>query len=217
MPEEAAPAVEQETPVTPEQAAPEGTPAETPEIDYEKRYNDLRSDYDRRNQRVSELEQFYGQLADPQTQAEALQALGLELADVEDDEELEADPDARIERMEQFLSQRAEAEAEQELFELERQYLDQEIGKLDDTLSEKEQEAVRNLALSLQDSEGLPDVNAAHELLKQVAEERQQRYLESKKAPRVELGQAGLEKEDMSDPDVRVRLMAEAVEAARED
>jgi hypothetical protein len=52
--------------------------------DYEKRYNDLRSEFDRRNQTLSEYEQTFQGLSDPETRAEILAQFGLE---VEDDEE----------------------------------------------------------------------------------------------------------------------------------
>jgi hypothetical protein len=216
---EAADEQPQDTPEAPEGGPDSGTPAEPEEHDYEKRYTDLRSDYDRKNQRLKQFEEFYGQLADPETQAEALRALGLELEDdeeVETDEEFE-DPDARIERIEGYLSQQEEQRAEAELQELEEAYLEQEVGRLDAKLSEKEKEAVKNLAYSYEDEDGLPDVAAAYEVLSQASKEAQSRYLESKKAPKVEPGTAGVEKVDLNDEDARKGFLAALIEAEAQD
>lgn len=222
MPEEMAPAT-QETPDAPEPTeAPDsqGTPSDSQEskpaeVNWQDRYENLQPEYTRASQEAAQYRQIIdlARQGDP----EALNVLGLESADdTEEDEDFDPDDsEARLSRMEAFFQEQAEAHAEQELQELEQEFLDYEVEELGEKLTDKEQTFIKRLALATPDSEGLPDVKAAYEEFKGIAEERQAAYLESKKAPQVNLGTAGSEDIDMSDPQERVKHMAAIVEAAR--
>lgn len=131
MPEET-PSVSEETPAPQNEETPgiesgpdNGTPADSPEIDFEQRYNDLRSEFDRRNQQYSEAEQLQAALsgaAGPEAQAQVLAAFGIELEDDEDmgfDELDEFDPDSRIDRLESMLEEQQMAAQEEAMAEAE--------------------------------------------------------------------------------------------------
>lgn len=213
---------------TPEASGPEtevGTPApgsDEQTVDYEKRYNDLRSDYDRKNQRLSELEGFFGALTTEETQAQALAALGIDYEEVEDDDEDfdELDPVERIERVEARLAEKEQQEQHAKVVALEKEYVAESISEITKAksleLSDKERQVVETLADRMRDEEGIPDVEAAIETFQAAAEANLGRYRESKKAPMVELGQAGTEKIDLSDEDARIEATAAIIEAARQ-
>lgn len=215
---------------TPEADGPQSdeapiTDSPAPSEDYEKRYNDLRPQYDRTMSRNQELEQFLGALADPQTQAQALAALGLEVAgdDDDDDDDFDyEDPDERIDRIEQFISQR-EAEAENaEILKLEQEYVTEaikEITKAENIdLSAEERKLVETLAKhpEMRDEDGIPDVEAAFAEFKAATEANLGRYRSSKRAPSVELGQAGTDKINLNDDDARIEATAAIIQAERE-
>lgn len=223
MPEETqAPADEQvqDTPEAPEEGGPEqGIPADKPEsVDWEKRYNDLRPEFDRQNQRVSQLEEFYGQLADPETQADALRALGLEL-DAEEEEEYQ-DPEEvlakRLEGVESYLTQQQEQAQEAELLELENQFVEMSISEIEKehgSLSDQEKELLEGLADIYRDDDGLPDMAAAYERFVSATKAAQDRYLASKKADKPDLGITGTEKVNLNDPNARAKHAANIIEA----
>jgi hypothetical protein len=224
MPEDEAPLAE-ETPEAPEAEAPEGTPSEAPAVDYEKRYNDLRSEFDSRNQRYSQYEQFIGNLNDPATQAEALRVFGIELQEEgEPEEELPGDPEERWEQrfnqIEAHLQQQADKEAEGEVQALEKEYLDKSIADIEKAegvkFSDKERKALERLGEGLRDEDGIPDYEEAHKLLSETAEERRKRYMETKKSEVPGVGTAGSEKVDMTDADSRVNAFANIMEAGEQ-
>jgi hypothetical protein len=116
----------------------EGIPAESPEIDFEQRYNDLRSEFDRRNQQYSEAEQLQAALsgaAGPEAQAAILAQFGIELEDDEEldgfDELAEFDPDTRIDRLEAMLEEQQMAAQEEAMAEAEVDYLTDGIEALE--------------------------------------------------------------------------------------
>ena len=231
MPEELAASVEdtQTTPDEGDSPEVEETPADESQDStaetYEKRYNDLRAQYDRIHPRYSQYEQFIGNLRNPETQAEALRALGFDLEDDAEPDDDYTDPEDRYEQrfaqIEQFLQQEAEAKAQADYEKLERQYLDEQVAEIAKSesveLTAEEREAVEGLADRMRDEDGIPDVKGAYELLSRAAEARQKRYVKSKKAPKVELGAAGTEKLDMADEDVRRTHLAQLIEAGRDD
>ena len=232
MPEDAAPSAEglaaeidsQDTPEAPGNEAPQGTPSESPAHDWEQRYNSLRSEFDSRNQRYSQYEQFVQNLSNPETQAEALRALGLEIEDDDLPDDDYDDPEDRWEQrfnqIEGYLSQQAAEAQQREIADLESQYLDQELKGIEKDenvkLSAKEKEAVESLGHKLRDEDGVPDYQQAYKLLAEAADARQARYRESKKSEVPGLGQAGEETIDLSDDDARVKLMADMLEAGRD-
>ena len=230
MPEEA-PAVEETTQETPESGPAEAPAPDSQESigDYEKRYNDLRPQYDRTQselneikQRFSQYEQFIQILSNPETQAEALRQFGIELEDGEEDEY--SDPDEPLTRaeFEQFLHSRQEAEAafqaQEEALDADAQFADEAIAELEKEhgkFSEQELDALLPLAHVLRDEAGNLGIKQAHSLLGNVFETRQKRYLESKKAPKVPIGEAGEAKIDIADDEARTQALAAMLEAGQ--
>jgi hypothetical protein len=221
-------AAQQPTEETAEQdaASTEETPAQdTP--DYEQRYNDLRPEFDRKSQTLSEYEQFIGHLRDPETQAEALQALGLQLEeDEEQDDEEWDDPEERLEAelegVKEYLAEQQQAQQFAEYQEREVDYVDDAITELEDEesieLSDKELGAVVRLADTLRDEDGWPDVKAAWEMLGGVSETQRERYIKSKRSPQVQSGASPSKQENLDDKDSRreylARRLAEETPAA---
>ncbi len=223
MPEDEAPEETLDTPA-PGNEAPEdtGTPSESqPAHDWEKRYGDLRTEFDSRNQRYTQYEQFVNNLTDPETQAEALRALGLEIEAEEAEDDDYADPTERFEQrfnqIESFLQQQAAAAEAAEIQELEKEYLSQSLSEIEKAesvkLSAQEKRTLESLGQSLRDSDGLPDYEAAYKLLSEAAEANRERYLKSKNSEKVGLGQAGDEKINMANDEDRTRFMANLLEA----
>lgn len=111
--------------------------------DYEKRYNDLRSEFDRRNQTLSEYEQTFQGLSDPETRAEILAQFGLEVED--DEEELDTpeyeDPyetlNQRLDRLESEKQQAEEAAAEQARQDAVSDHIIAEVEKLQTSSGEE--------------------------------------------------------------------------------
>jgi DNA gyrase/topoisomerase IV subunit A len=212
-----------------EATSEEETPAEEaePAVDYEKRYTDLRPEYDRNQQRLSEYEQFIGHLRDPETQAEALQALGLQLEEDEEPEDDEYDDpeerlEAELEGVKEYLAEQQQAQQFAEHQEREVDYVDDAITELEDEesieLSDKEFGVVVRLADTMRDENGWPDVRAAWEALGGISEAQRKRYVESKKANKPSAnGTAGTEKIDMADEDERVKAFANVMEAEAQD
>lgn len=220
MPEETQAPAEQDKPDAPEGAPEEGQAPQPDIAELQRSYDELRSKFNERDTELSQYRDFYGQLADPETQAEALRALGLELEDEEEDEEEYQDPDEvlaqRLEGIEGYLSQQEEAAAEAELESLEEEFLVQSLDDLQKrhgNLTDEEAQAIVNLAYAYPDEQGLPDVAAAHEAFTAASKAAQQRYLASKKGEQVEKGAAGLENIDMSDSEARVKAAAALIDA----
>lgn len=197
MPEEAteAPVVEQDTPAadTEPEAPAEDTPeASEPEVDYQKRYDDLRSEFDRRNQIDAALR---GQLG-PEAQAEAAKAYGFEFAEDDEDSDEYVDPDERLNRLEQQIQERDQQAEAQRMEQAEQEWLDTEIGKVAKTegrdLTKEEKDIILGYALSNRFDDGQPDVDGGHERLKAIYSEAQKRLISSKKnSPRPPSGAAG--------------------------
>lgn len=203
----------------------------------QQRYKQMQADYTRKTQQLAqqrrELEQQYQliealQSDDPELQAQALEALGLEFADDPDpfDPGLEEEPDPIEEVMSEVEALKAEREAErarqqaeQHLRQIsehmERQFA--EIQKRDGRqLSEKEKVAVSVLAGFVIDPDpetGLPDLNAAHEWLTGLRDEWQKGYVESKQAARpASSGQPGSPSFNFDDENERINRIAAVVQ-----
>lgn len=214
---------EQDTPS--EGTAPENTedtPAESQEdaVDYEKRYNDLRPEYDRTQQLVAAARGDHGEAA----QAQALEALGLAFDEDEDDEPEDedfefADPDERIERLESHLAEREEADQQAQLQEMEDNFLLEGIEALEKRegreLSDEEFSALARMARAERLDNGVPDIEGAYESLEGLAKSRHQAWLESKKTSRKpSSGVTASRDVDLSTPEARIAAAAEAAEAA---
>jgi hypothetical protein len=179
----------------------------------------LRPEFDRNQQRLSNYEQLVDHLQDPEHQAEALEALGLQLADEEDDEydwDDENDPDERVDRIESYLEQEAELRA---MAAQEDAMLDavedrvEALQKEHGDFSDEELETIFGIAEANPDDDGIPDVKYAYELLTKVSDARREKYLESKKGTKPPVGQAAGDNVDLDDEDGRVKALADMLEA----
>jgi len=233
MPEET-PSGMEETPAPQNEETPgiesgpeNGIPADSPEIDFEQRYNDLRSEFDRRNQQYSEAEQLQAALsgaAGPEAQAQVLAALGIELEDDEDtgfDELDEFDPDSRIDRLESMLEEQQMAAQEEAMAEAEVDYLTDGIEALEQQegreFSDQEIAILASVARANPDDNGAPDLAVAHAHLTELLNDRQSAWVQSKKAKRPGSGVAAEKAADLDNDEARVQFMADRFAAAEDD
>ena len=234
MPEEVTPA-EGEVPAPQSEETPgiesgpeNGTPAETPDIDFEQRYNDLRSEFDRRNQQYSEAEQLQAALsgaAGPEAQAQVLAAFGIELEGDEDFDEFddlgEFDPDARIDRLEAMLEEQQMAAQEEAMAEAEVEYLTEGIEALEQgegrEFSDQEIAILASVARANPDANGVPDLEVAHAHLTELLNDRQSAWVQSKKAKRPGSGIAADRAVDLDNEEARVQFMADRLAAAEDN
>lgn len=206
---------EPEAPKAPEQGTPEGTPEvnwaeEGPR--YQQRYDDLRPQWDRTNALLDRARQ-----GDQEAAAE----LGFEFVDPDEDDGLYGgddeyvDPDEelrqKVEAMEAYLSQGAEAQQQLADQEQEFSYIDDQLASVEKEtgkqLSDEEAEVVGTLALQMRDERGAPDVKGAYERIYQtVLEKERGRWVDSKKrAPQVRAGSQAEGQPNLDDPDPAVR------------
>jgi hypothetical protein len=222
---EPAPGIEQETPGY-DESAEEGGFDESPDIDFEQRYNDLRPEFDRRSQALSQAEQMQEALsgmAGPEAQAQALMSLGIELEDDQDDYDYEDEnPDARLDRLEQTIEEQ-QAMAEQEAYiEAEQNFLVEGIEALEERegreFSEQEVAILASVARANRLDDGTPDLSLANDHLTDLLTERQKSWIESKRGGRRPgSGMAAGKAVDLNDPEARVQFMADRIEAAEVD
>ena len=198
-----------ETPGAPESgtSATAGAPGEPGQgFDYESAYANLRPEYTRTTQRLSEYEQLFSDLhnPDPEIRAEAAQLLGLEFAeetgapatpapgttDNEFVDPLEEEVKTLREQVAE-LRQRSELEAsrveEQRTLDLRDEYIAGTIDFITEStgqkFSEAEEEVLGNLAIAMADDDDVPDVQGAYQRLygeQGVIESRLQQRIESK-------------------------------------
>jgi len=159
-------------------------------FDFQRGYEQLRPEFTRATQelstyrdRLTEYEQLFDSLhdKDPEVQAAAYEALGLELV-TGSPESKPADPDGFVDPLEEELRElrgvvdelrsareleAAEAEDAQRV-ELRDEYIGDAIGFIEDNLKvkfdEREETALGNLAISME-KDGVPDVQGAYNLL----------------------------------------------------
>jgi len=204
-----------------------GIPADSPEIDFEQRYNDLRSEFDRRNQQYSEAEQLQAALsgaAGPEAQAAILAQFGIELED-EDmeafDELDEFDPDSRIDRLEAMLEEQQMAAQEEAMAEAEVDYLTDGIEALEQQegreFSDQEIAILASVARANPDDNGAPNLEVAHAHLTELIQDRQSAWVNSKKAKRPGSGVAAEKAADLDNEEARVQFMADRFAAAEDD
>jgi type II secretory pathway pseudopilin PulG len=190
----------QDTPET--EAPPEGTraPEQESTIDWEKRYNDLRPQWDRANAELSQLRsrsELASALESDDHRADAirhiaqtygpeavLEALGYA---VEGDETEGQDEEFRDPRVDQLLAQQQAQEQEKQLDALERT-IEGEIDNLAKQhsleLTDHAKSLIFNQTLALAPLDGnQPDVKQAFEMLTGLRDEWIKGYRESKRAP----------------------------------
>lgn len=231
---ENAPQPSEETPKAAEDQAQDSSftesynPDELPEearAAYESAYKRLQADYTRKTQEASQQRreaeqamQFVSALRNPTTQAQALEALGLELDGGEDDDDLYDDPDERLDRLEQAIAQRDEQAQQQATMEQEAGFIDDELQRLAGSegrdLDDREVEVIVSYALSNRLDDGTPNVEAGFRALSALYADSQKRYLESKKnAPVPGLGTAADKRHDLNSEAGRKAAMAEVAAA----
>ena len=177
------------------QAPVEDTPADLPgpdngtpgtEVNWQERYEHLQPEYTRASQEAAEYRRLI--TAAQQGDAEAISLLGFEITDSEPDdtpEYDEYDPTAeliaRLERLEQGISQREAQEQEQELLARAEQHIQSEVAGLQG-LDEQDVAWVVDRALSLPlDEQGLPDIKSAHRDFAEWDRARQDRWEQQRK------------------------------------
>lgn len=184
-------------------------------IDWQKRYEDLRPQFDRTAQEKAQYEALVDSLTDPDTQAEALAAFGIEIDDDDEEEDLLADPtdhlSSRIEQLEARLAQRAEAEQQFAYQEAVTDHVATEIASLEqktgEQFSAEEIQFLHARAATNPDHNGLPDVQSAWQALDGVWQARQRKYIESKRAPRIPGGQSATQAPDLSTEQARAEYI----------
>jgi hypothetical protein len=195
----------------PNQLTPEGgdNQQSSTELDYATAYNQLRPEYTRTTQRLSEYEQFFEALSDPATQKEALEALGYTVDSGSDEsqqaqqqqtststDEWEDPLEKELEALRAevtTLRQRGELEdeskAQQEIIELRDEYIGDALDYIESETKSKftprEEEVLGNLAIAMAGSDGVPDVPGAYQAIygdDGVLTARQQQAQEQRKA-----------------------------------
>lgn len=212
---------EQDT--TTDQVATTDTPVEgtgtAEQHNWEQRYQELQPAYTKASQEAAELRQWQEQIrTDPDAQRQLLTELGYDVADDTPDEVLpQSDSElAQIrQELEQLKQSQSQVENDRQLAAAEAHFskafaaLGSERG---DPLSEKEQEAVVGIALTMPaGKDGMPPVKEAYAVLEEIRQADQQRWAASKRTPyRVSPnGAAGTEQPNMDDPSERQAWMAQ--------
>lgn len=193
-------------------------------FDFERSYNELRPEYTRTTQelatqreRLTEYESLFEALhdSDPEIQRQAMDALGLELE--AGSPGTEAPSDEFVDPLEQEIAALRETvstlqsarERDDEQQDAERvtamrdDFIGEAISFIESetkaTFSAKEEEALGNLAIAMEDDSGVPDVKAAYNLLfgdDGVLEINRGRWIESKTgAPQPPLGKPPTEEQ----------------------
>lgn len=179
--------------ITPGEAS-QGNEPVSPTFDFERSYNELRPEYTRTTQELSttrealsEYEQLFEALhdPDPETQAAAIAALGLELDTGSPDPAVDefADPlEKELQELrgvvDELRSARELETAQQEtdrLDDLRNEFIGDAIGLIEDGLkptygdkfsfSLKEEKVLGDLSIQMADERGVPDVEGAYQLL----------------------------------------------------
>lgn len=191
---------------------------------YDAAYKRLQADYTRKTQEVSsqrrEAEQaqaLVNALRNPATQAQALQMLGLELEDDSEDTGY-VDPDERIDRLEQMLTEREKQAEEERRMEQEATQIDSELQRLSKAdgrdLDDSEIELIVSFAVANRLDDGSPNVEAGYRQLQALYSEAQKRHIESKRnAPAPGIGSAAEKKWQLDTEEGRKAAMAEIAAA----
>jgi len=213
-----------ETPAEPAVAVDEQPEAEAPqpEADFRKRYEDLRPEFDRKSQALSQYEQLVEGLQsdDPDTRASAAQALGLEFVDpdeVEDPDD-DVDPsDRRLTALEQRIAEREQREAETAqqaeeavLIEQAEQSIERELDAIGGLDADQREWIVNQSLLLAPTEQGFPDIPAAHVKYQAFISAEKKRWAQSKQGAVVSpVGTSATQAPDLDDPEQRVAWMTQ--------
>jgi hypothetical protein len=184
------------------------------QIDWEKRYQDLRSDYDRRNQQWSEVQQRLD--TDPRG---FLEEIGYDLSDDEGETpDYEDDPlEAIRAEVEQLKADREAQHTEAEAYAIEQAelgFINNELGALAKEhgrdFSQEEIDAIGDLSRARPTPEGTPNVRGAYEtVFKTILSRAKEDWVQSKGSPQVLAGAAGVENVDLDNPRERQDYFAQ--------
>jgi hypothetical protein len=171
---------------------------------YEKRYNDLRPEFDRataeRNQ-LAERQQWYEVALtadDEDTRRQALEFLGYQLAETDEQETYSEDPYEQLaqrqEAFEQRLTQREQQEEEARQTDLIRSITDERLSQLPD-LATEDQDWILAYAINALPAlhepgvpVPLPDIQSAYDAFAARETERQKGWAKTKRAPYIPPG-----------------------------
>lgn len=200
------------TPDTPDTLAPTGTP-DTPQIDYEKRYSDLRPQYDRTAQELAALRAEQERLADADYQRQLMASWGY---DVEEPGTAYEDPteDLRRELSElkewkEGLTQREQEQ--QQLAQIEAS-VDEQFKAAAPDLDPQTREWVTTRALNMDPrDDGMPNIQGALQAFQEWEVERQKQWrAQKRRAPHIPSGGAeGTSAPNLDDREQRIAWMAE--------
>lgn len=201
---------------TPSPAVPDtgthGAP-QSPEVNFEQRYNDLRSQFDRTTPLAKNWERLQN---DPDFQSQVLQELGYEIdgGDPDPNPQEFLDPsDQRVAQLEAELAEmrawRGQQDQQAQLEALEAHVEGQlsQIPGLED--SDKDWIVARAVALPPAE-DGTPDIGTAYEEFQALEQAMQKRWVQSKRTSHVSaVGQPGTQTPNLDDDQQRVAYMAE--------
>jgi hypothetical protein len=194
---------------TPETSAPDvGTPEQ--QTDWQKRYNDLRPQFDRTNQQLA-------QLNDEEYRKQLMAQWGYEVEDAQPEQEWVDPTDelrAELNELKQWRDQRTQAEQEQEQLQKITASVDDQFKAANADLDPATREWVTTRALNMDPREdGMPDIAGALEAYGAWIEGQQQKWEQDRKRPRAPRipsgGQEGTSAPDLSDREQRRAHMAE--------
>lgn len=198
---------------TPAQSAPPGTP-DAPEINWQKRYEDLRPQFDRTNQQLA-------QLNDEAYQRQLMAEWGYEVEDPEPTQETESEYAERLARLEQAEEARqAQAQQDAQLQQI-TSSVDEQFKQTAPDLDPQTREWVTTRALNMDPrDDGMPNIAGAYQDFQAWEAERQKQWEQDRKRPRSPQippgGQAGTDAPNLDDREARRTWMAEQL-AAREN
>lgn len=204
----------------------------------EARYKSMLGDYTRKTQEISELRkeaesavEFFNALQDEQGRDEALRQLAefvgqdeyLSAAgfamdgedNIEDFSEFtEATGDPRVDQLSAEWEAYKSSQQEQQILGEIESFTDQEMSRLSID-NDAEQRAVLSIAATLDlDNQGLPQIEAASQMLNDLYGEKQKSWIDSKKAPRQPIqGEQATQGFDFNNEDERRAHIAALIEA----
>lgn len=204
----------------------------------EARYKSMLGDYTRKTQEISELRkeaesavEFFNALQDEQGRDEALRQLAefvgqdeylsaagfaMDGEDNTDDfsEFTEDVSDPRVDQLSAEWEAYKSSQQEQQILGEIESFTDQEMSRLSID-NDAEQRAVLSIAATLDlDSQGLPQIEAASQMLNDLYGEKQKSWIDSKKAPRQPIqGEAATQGFDFNNEDERRAHIAALIEA----
>lgn len=204
--------------VSTETPAPaEDTQAESQQVNWEERYQNLQPEFTRATQQLSELDR---KLSNPETLRELLaERYGYEFEEEDENEdtpvyedpydELRSEIESLKSERQQEREQQEQARKQQETFK----HIDSELEKVEKEhgeLTDVEADWIGNRALSRPDSSGKPDVQGAYAEFSQLISEKRKAWSSGKKSvPAPGSGGAAVEKIDKGDPKQRREYMTQ--------